>query len=153
MSNVVNESNFVMDDPGPLCVEMDLTTLEFAHSTQLPEDYRRFLLQWNGGTPRRAGIPLSEGIDAIRAFYSVGATSPMFDLSQRNVALRGIVPGNHLAIGVTQSQALLVLALGPTNEKHGAVFHLGIRPRHARKFRLRYLSPSFDTLLAKLVDS
>jgi hypothetical protein len=49
-------------EPGPSLTDSDIHALERKVGATLPEDYRAFLLRWNGGVPEPGHFPI-EGDD------------------------------------------------------------------------------------------
>lgn len=47
---------------GPDVTETDIAAFEQWSHVQLPADYRRYILQWNGATPLRQGHPPDKGL-------------------------------------------------------------------------------------------
>lgn len=102
--------------------EDDLNRAEARLRLSLPEDYRRFLLQTNGGEPVPASFEIL-GYDAratISVLYGVLVKVPGFNLEWnfgklKKVIPTGFLPSGHDAFG----DPLLV---GTTGEERGCIF-------------------------------
>ncbi len=71
-----------MDDRGPPLTADELESAEKILGTRLPETYRSFLLEINGGYPseRNVGFPLRSGGSTLNFFYGIGMEDEWDDL-------------------------------------------------------------------------
>jgi hypothetical protein len=90
-----------MESTGPRVTERQVRDLEDQLGTTFPEDYRRFLLEVNGGKPasRQSRIPLATGGVLLRDLHSVSSLGEPFGLSTRIARLRERVPYPLIPIG------------------------------------------------------
>ena len=102
-----------------------LDELERRIRVTFPEDYRRFLLQYNGGyfnepeiTPVNQGCPLV----MLTCLYGIGASHPYAELAQPSdlVLFEGNDPPKILPIGDTPMNSLIILVTEP--EGRGEIF-------------------------------
>jgi hypothetical protein len=75
--------NYCIDEPGPSLSEEGFRAFEVRHGISFPADYRRFMLEYNGGMPEPDHFVSKEGLEAqIFQFDPIGANEP-YDLDNR----------------------------------------------------------------------
>jgi hypothetical protein len=72
-----------MERRGPVITESDVVAFEKRLGHSLPEDYRRFLLEVNGGYPASSHASYAYG--AINSLFSLNDTIDANDLLQRHI--------------------------------------------------------------------
>lgn len=99
----------------------DVQRFEQEIGARLPEDYRRFLLEINGGRPApthrtftmrrsdRIGAPIESTVDTLHSLDNPSGEG--FDLRERQLFRRGDYPDNSLRIGYDDPGRALVLIL------------------------------------------
>ncbi len=97
--------------------ERDLDRMEFTFNSQLPADYRTFLLQNNGGSfeDHVFSLPALEDAAYIKSLLGFGQ-SPQDDLMAVNAALRDELPDRCIAIGRDEYDNFIVLCCDDANE-------------------------------------
>lgn len=135
-----------LDRRGPALSESDLEEFECDLGTRLPFDYRRFLLDWNGGVPIPAAFHVGPETSMVSRLYTLGAVVPIDDLATRRIALQRLVPAGLLAIGRDVNSNLICLAV--LGDDFGRVYHFAID----RSSRIRQVPPfciarAFSTFL------
>lgn len=69
--------------PSRAVSESEIVQFERAHNLALPEDYRRFLRNQNGGRPQDGDFPVPDwGVTVIDFFFGIG-TDDSYDLQQQ----------------------------------------------------------------------
>ncbi|MGC1273611.1 MAG: SMI1/KNR4 family protein [Planctomycetaceae bacterium] len=108
----------------PLPTEADVEALETRIGVALPPEYRRFLLEYNGGWFRDHDLELPEGVpqDHLECLYGIGANHESAELGQpSDMALfDDNDPPQIVIIGYTSFNFLIILGVHP--ETYGAVF-------------------------------
>ena len=105
---------------GPSVGEADVAAFEKQIGHSLPEDYRRFLLEVNGGCPADENISFSRGV--VNILLSLGREDqPVLDLLTRATRERRRLPSpDLLQIGYDEGRAPIHLALA--GEHRGSVW-------------------------------
>jgi hypothetical protein len=109
----------------PLPTEARLLELEQRIGVTFPEDYRRFVLEFNGGYFSEPEItPVGEGCPQamLTCVYGIGASHPYAELGAKAtlVLFEGNDPPKILPIGDTPTGGLIILVTEP--EGRGEIF-------------------------------
>lgn len=106
---------------GPLAPDR-LQRAEQALGVQLPDDYRRFMLQYNGGCPEPSGFDIRwEGTQTPAPDWRTSSLSELYSVTEgeddsleymNRVTFAGRIPKDTLAIGSDAGGNVLLLALG-----------------------------------------
>ena len=90
-----------MDMTGPSVSDADVRELENMLGTTLPDDYRAFLLDVNGGRPGPdcSLVPLPREDVLLRDLHSLSTSGAPFDLASRIRRLRTKIPYPLIPIG------------------------------------------------------
>jgi len=109
----------------PLPTDAQIAKLERRIGTKLPDDYRSFLLRYNGGYFQEPDIECTcPGCpeDALNDLYGIGATVPAAELTSESIltVFDDKRPARILPIGYTISGNLLVLITRPGKDR-GAI--------------------------------
>lgn len=138
-----------MDGRGPALRESELDAFEEGLGTRLPFDYRRFLIEWNGGAPVPAAFHAGAETSMVSRFYTLGAAVPIDDLAMRHIAFQRLVPTGLLAIGRDVNANLLCLAV--VGDDYGRVYHHAVdRPSRIRQVPPLWIARTFSTFLDSL---
>jgi cell wall assembly regulator SMI1 len=156
------ESNWPeFDAPGPPVTPAAVRDLEADLGVALPDDYRAFLLEVNGGQPKtHATFPLGRSRSTLNSLHSLNDPDDLFNLAEANATLRlgRELPADLLAIGADDGGAAICLCI--RGEHRGEVWYFdtidprpeGANPRvlwHDRR-DLRKLADSFRAFVASL---
>src|ERR1700732_179109 len=112
-----------MEKPRSPLRREDITRVERELGVVFPEDYRQFLLRYNGGRPKpdlfRIEAAGPEWDDIMNWFYCIDK-GDLHDLAKKNETFRGRMPREMLAIGNDPLGNQICLAVkGP---KKGSVY-------------------------------
>jgi hypothetical protein len=95
--------------------EDDIRSLEQKVGYSLPDDYRQFLLQYNGGVPKPECFEFitssGEEDSLVRVFYSLNGNDPYYDLLSTVFETEGDIPESCLPIGEDPFGNLILLEL------------------------------------------
>jgi hypothetical protein len=145
-----------MKKTGPDLSEEELAAFEMDKNVQLPEDYRNFMLRYNGGqpVPKSFNFPESESGSSVGVFYPIkkdGTNSLQFVMQQ----FEGRVPEELLPVAGDMFGNQICLGL--EGENRGKVFFWdhemepleGGEPDYAN---IRLLASTFDEFLDSLFE-
>jgi hypothetical protein len=139
---------------GPPLDEASVVALERRLGTSLPSDYRRFLIESNGGVPLRRGFRSQASGQEWSINVIFGLTRPLASSNvQSNIeATSETRPAGQLPIAATDTGEFVLLSIG--GRRPGAVSlwqwqedDMASRARH-----LHPLAPSFAEFLESLGD-
>lgn len=100
----------LISEPGPKLTEKDIRDLELCLGSSLPSDYRKFLIEYNGGTPS-SPLYKHKRIIEISTFLSV-ARGSVDDISQvREYVSDTVDVGRYLPVARTYAGNLFFLGL------------------------------------------
>jgi hypothetical protein len=95
--------------------EQRLKSFEDRHDLGLPEAYRRFLLQHNGGQPVPAAFPIrgfpGNPVGVLQAFFGLDSSIKTLDLDETLLELDGVAPSGIVPIGCTGTDDFVCLDL------------------------------------------
>ena len=145
-----------MEHRGPLIDEAAVTGFESRLGHRLPEKYRHFVLEVNGGRPDDSCCEYEMGV--ITQFYSLADPDSGRDLEAANFGLRAPPDRALLSIGYDESGANILIVLG--GDHRGEVWLQdvadprpeGSNPRvlwHDRR-DMKKIAESFDAFLRTL---
>jgi hypothetical protein len=111
-----------MNERGPQVTEVQIRAFEQSYGHPLPDDYRQFLLDVNGGQPTRANCEFDHGV--VNNLFSLEDTEDdSSDLAARATWSRPMLPSPDLLfIGHDDGGARLLLALA--GEHRGEVWFM-----------------------------
>jgi hypothetical protein len=149
----------LMERRGPQVIDTQIRAFEQSYGHPLPDDYRQFLLDVNGGRPDNANCEFDQGV--INRLFSLDDTSEESrDLATRANRERASLPSPDLLfIGHADGSAMLLLALA--GEHRGEVWYMltdddarpdGANPRvlwHDRR-DMRKVADSFEQFMRSL---
>ena len=148
-----------MKERGPRVTDAQVEAFEKSFGHRLPEDYRQFLLDVNGGQPARANREFDQGV--VNSLFSLDDTeNDSSDLATRANWSRPMLPSPDLLfIGHDDGGARLLLALA--GEHRGEVWFMltgdDARPDDANprvlwtdRRDMRKLADSFEQFLRSL---
>lgn len=116
-----------MNATGPAVNDEDVRPLEDKIGTMLPDEYRAFLLDRNGGKPasRHRVLSLADDCVVIRDLHSLSNAGAPFDLATRIGRLRVQVPYPLIPIGsaagATHTGAVCLCVEGP---ERGTIWYI-----------------------------
>jgi len=128
----------------------DLEIFEHNHNITLPNDYRGFLLKYNGGYPNPSIYRISEelGESILNIFYGIGSMydnlEKTFDFFDEILEI-GFIPiaddpiGNQICIGISK-------------EFFGKIYHWVHDEEHEGMENMYLLSNNFKTFLNSLYE-
>lgn len=144
---------------GPDISEDDITNLESTLSVRLPDDYRAFLLRFNGGRPLPEDafsfLPNKKNGSILSRFYSVTHEKKSNTIASRRYAFRNRIPGDLLPIGNDLGGSKICIGIGENN--HGKVYFWAMEDETpedvAPDYRnVRCIAESFTEHLAAFYD-
>jgi hypothetical protein len=110
-----------MKERGPQVTEAQIRAFEQSYGHPLPDDYRQFLLDVNGGQPDRANREFAHGV--VNNLFSLDDTEDSGDLATRANRSRPMLPSPDLLfIGHDDCGNRLLLALA--GEHRGEVWYM-----------------------------
>ncbi len=98
---------------GPAVDEAAIARFEATIGARLPDDYRAYLAEVNGGRPvkaRRAFV-IGRGRSVINCLHSLDHPDDLFDLGEANEILRDALPPELIAIGADDGGATVCLCV------------------------------------------
>lgn len=147
-------------DPGPKADEAAIARFEQAIGTRLPEEYRLFLAEVNGGRPTKAHrtFRLRRGETTLNSLFSLEHSTGGRNLAERNETIRDDLPPELISIGSDDGGARILLCI--SGEHRGEVWYMdtidrrseGANPRvlwHDRRDMIR-LADNFRAFMASL---
>jgi hypothetical protein len=109
--------NFIMEDVGPKITRLDIKAMENKISVFLPEDYKIFLLESNGGAPNPRYFLIEGwenndkgGIDTFYGFSYI-VQGFKYDLEEHFETYKGRIPTNLFPIACTGMGDVIVLSV------------------------------------------
>lgn len=135
----------------------DLLNLESSLGVALPDDYRRFLLQHNGGRPYPKAFPLPNNPRDSHAFIErlfCVSTGNMYDIQKNADLMKGRLPAELLPIAEDPGGNLICIAV--LGENRGKIYFW----EHEEEFidqapsfeNIYFVANNFDDLLNSLVE-
>lgn len=113
---------------GTADIEALAAAFEKRHNLHLPDQYRRFLLKYNGGETPNTDFSIGEVSSDLRALYGLGSADPHYRFDKLGQRLSGFLKEGMLPIGENAWGDLIVLKL--SGEGAGGVnFLYHDRPR------------------------
>ena len=128
----------------------DLNSFENKHNITLPQDYRDFLLEYNGGYPLTGTYKISEeiGESILNIFYGIGSMydnlEKKFDIFDEILDI-GFIPiaddpsGNQICIGINQ-------------EYFGQIYHWAHDEEQDGMKNMYFLANNIDEFLDNLYE-
>lgn len=106
---------------GPISRD-DLEQFEVTSGLSIPENYRKFLLETNGGIPEPDAflIPNCETKAIVGLLYGLQTEPPSFDIAHQLLSLRDRLPEGCIPIGEDPGGNLLLL--GTLDAERGKIF-------------------------------
>ncbi len=104
-----------MTEGGPSISSADVERLEASIGRILPDDFKRFLMQFNGGRPKPNAYPLL-GLDknpygGVHFFFGIDGPGESYDLEESFEVMNGRIPDNLFPIACDDGGDLLCLSL------------------------------------------
>jgi hypothetical protein len=121
----------------------------------LPEDYRRFLLEHNGGQPTPADFLISaaKGWDTVDYFLGLKAEEIILSLEEAAKHRKDHLPSNMISIGYDPGHSIICLSIQGADVGNiyfwDADFEVVGAPDYSN---LHQLADSFDEFLSKLYE-
>ena len=107
----------IMDRRGPVVGESIVATLEQRLGHSLPEDYRQFLLEVNGGRPNDSNREFPFGV--MKTFFSLADPDDDRDLESSNSGIPELPSRDLLYVGYASGARVLLAIAG---EQRGQVW-------------------------------
>lgn len=146
-----------LSEVGPPLTEERLASFERALGVILPEPYRKFLLQTNGGMPSPerdvvdvAGLPGGGSAD-VQVFYRIGGAVESSELRWNRDSLSERIPDNLLAIAKDSGGNVFCLSL--EGAERGAILYCDLQSVYGNFEAdpdFYPVAPDFDAFLNKL---
>ena len=135
--------------------DSDLLNVESDLGFKLPDDYRSFLLQHNGGRPVLAGVRYeNEHFDFVGYFYGVRGETYHDDLIRQYKEHMGMIPLGYLPIADSPGGDAFCISL--KEPSIGAIFHWDHEEANYDgepwEYNMTKLAPSLAVFLAELRD-
>src|SRR5262245_55809923 len=146
-----------MVEPNAAIDDRRLMSFEDRHELCLPEAYRRFLLQYNGGQPVPSAFPIQEfpnnPVGVLQVFFGLDARIKTVDLDETLLDLGGASPAGIVPIGCTGTGDYVCLDL---RMGKAAVVFWDRKPFWGSEIwserDIYQVADSFESLLAELHD-
>jgi hypothetical protein len=139
-----------LEECGPAVSDADVAGLERFLGSRLPPEYRTFLLQYNGGRPKRTAFPVPthpEGSIDLELFFGLTRDEATSNLEWNYKKHRPAL-GKHL-LPIARTPANDLVALGLSGDKrHAIVFYDAIEDDP--KARLHDVAGDFTKFMASL---
>jgi hypothetical protein len=123
-----------MDERGPQITDAEVRALEQKLGAALPDDYRSFMLEVNGGNPdaNHSVFRMREGTSTLNSLHSIDDSNPEVDLETWWRSTREELPPGLLCIGHDSTGSRIVLALAaPHRGEVWLLDALNARPQDA----------------------
>jgi hypothetical protein len=92
--------------------ESDITNFEKNNALKLPEDYKNFMLQYNGGYPMPNSFKIKKyGASMMDCFYGINAKTDIRDMEYNKKIYKKRVPKEFLIIGADQLGNLILIGI------------------------------------------
>ncbi|MEP3478590.1 MAG: SMI1/KNR4 family protein [Fuerstiella sp.] len=103
--------------------QSDISKLEDLVGATLPEEYRQFLVESNGGKPQKRSFDCADGDNggSVRAFFALSSSSKPFSLEKACDIYEGRIPSLTLPIACDSFGNLILLSLD-SNRQRGSVY-------------------------------
>lgn len=149
--------NIDLTDSGVNVEESAVIALEQFLKFRLPDDYRQFLLDANGGRPEPNAFPLQDNpndtFGLIERFFSLGNDDSDHDLIDNLAVFQNRVPSDLLPIAFDPGGN--IICLGVSGEKKGGIYFWdhndesmpGEEPDY---HNIYFIAPSFDEFILNL---
>jgi hypothetical protein len=143
-----------IENPGPRILEADIRDFERRIGEPLPEEYRRFLLEFNGGAPSPDTIDI-EGLPGssvdVQVFFGIGRAVTSSGIEWNMATLAARLKEGLLPIACDSGGSVFCLSLKGC--KRGTVFYCDLESAFAdfdSEPSLYPVASSFDEFLKKL---
>lgn len=149
----MNPSSF-FTQTGPPISKIDIEDLERKIKMKLPQYYRNFLLQYNGGIPKHNACDVfsSEGkylyTFKIKRFLSIDKRGK-FDIERYYSIYEPYLPPSLLPIAIDQFQNIMAIST-ETGRIYFLDFHQRITNESGVTRRIYYVAEDFESFLEKL---
>jgi hypothetical protein len=122
-----------MEEYGCALCDADIDRIESHFGIKLPQDYRTFLLRYNGGRPTPAAFPIrglaNNLFGGIHFFFGIEGPFECYDLDSNFDTFAGRMPANLLPIACTGCGDMVCLSL--FGEDAGAVLFWDHEAEHS----------------------
>ena len=143
-----------IEDPGPRLSESDISNLEIRIGMVLPEQYRWFLLDFNGGTPTPDTVDI-EGLPGasadVQVFFGIGRSVESNCIEWNLATLAERLTEGLLPIAIDSGGSVFCLSL--RRHDYGTVLYCDLQSVFAdfeSDPELYYVAPDFEAFLKKL---
>jgi cell wall assembly regulator SMI1 len=137
-----------IESPGPTISEDQVLRLEADLGVRLPEDYRKFLLHNNGGTPEldTVDVPNAPGSPTdVQVFFGISRDVESSNLDWNRQTFRDRIPAGFLPVATDSGGNLFCLALA--NNNAAKIFYCDIESPDGNAYPV---ASSFDAFLRRL---
>jgi hypothetical protein len=135
-----------IENPGPRLTPQHLTDVEAELGTKLPDDYRAFLLKYNGGRPVPDTVDVENAPGTptdVQTLFGIGRQIESSGLVWNKQVLADRLPEDCLPIACDSGGNLFCLAEG------GRVVYIDLDSPEPGKY---LVADSFDAFLQKLTE-
>lgn len=136
-------------------IDEDISKLEKKYNIELPDDYKEFICQFNGGVPRNKFFTTVDGkVSSLVDFFFpfVGYIDINVESEYLGITLSKIIPDKYLVIAQTPAQNRILLSL--SKDDYGSVLYWAWDeepdPESCSKKYMRVISESFKSFLVGL---
>ena len=132
--------------------EAQLIEFEQYVDAKLPEDYRRFLLDCNGGYPDRAYSFIPEENAPIIVDYFYGIGDSVNDMKRVYDDYEGVLPNGFISIGDDPGGDEFILGLSESEHEGQVFFWLHDQPHDEEMENTYFISNSFNEFFDDLKE-
>ncbi|MGK3998678.1 SMI1/KNR4 family protein [Sorangium sp. So ce1024] len=143
-----------IENHGPRISDNDIANFEERLGAVLPEDYRRFLLEFNGGSPTPDTVNI-EGLPGayadVQTFFGIGRTIESSNLDWNLATLTERLEAGMLPIAVDSGGNVFCLAI--QGHRRGSVLYCDLESvfgNLAATPQLFEVAPNFDAFISQL---
>ena len=141
-----------IENPGRTIRPAELEAVCNELGVNLPDDYKDFLLEFNGGSPVPDAFPIKgfEEVGTLQVFFGIDREIESSNLRWNFFQYRSRIPSDHLPIACSDTNDLICLSL--SDNRYGSViFWDSMTESSADTFRNIYeVADSFSGLLKLL---
>jgi SMI1-KNR4 cell-wall len=135
-----------IENPGPLLTPQHLAEVEAELGTRLPDDYRAFLLKYNGGSPLPDTVAVENAPGTptdVQVFFGIGRSIESSGLVWNKRVLADRIPEDCFPIACDSGGNIFCLTEG------GRIVYIDLDSPEPGKY---LVAESFDAFLQKLTE-
>jgi hypothetical protein len=119
----------IIENPGPRLSESDISNIEIRFGVVLPEQYRRFLIDFNGGIPTPDIVDIEDlpgGSADVQVFFGIGRSPESSNIEWNLVTLAERLK-KMLLLPIASDSGGSVFCLCLQGHDHGAVLYCDLQ--------------------------